>query len=147
MGSKYIHSNSHISFSVYSSHSCHFFRRDKSSTRRNVQESNTVQKDKYVPDRRNNGTHGIFRENFLEDVALTLKGNSIDCPADRGGNGQLTNEGGAAGSNERCDKGGHEDSKNMSHFSENNVCLHRMGQLVSAFANQAVELEVDAVIS
>lgn len=36
-----------------------------------------------------------------------------------------------------------EKAKNMSHFSENNLCLSRMGQIMSAFVDQAFELEFD----
>lgn len=113
-----------------------------------MQESNTIQKNKYVSEGRNNYTHGICRENFLEEVVvLTLKGDALDCPVDGKGNGQLMMKVVQRTAVKNVTREDRKTAKNMSHFSENNVCLHRMGQLMSAFANEAFELEVDAVIS
>lgn len=38
-------------------------------------------------------------------------------------------------------------AKNMLDFSENNICLHRLGRMIAAFGSQAFELEFDAVIN
>lgn len=47
----------------------------------------------------------------------------------------------------RCDKGRPTKAKNMLDFSENNICLHRLGRIIAAFGSQAFELEFDAVIN
>lgn len=86
---------------------------------------------------------------YLQGVLPILKGKELNYCVGRGGNSQHCNVGGTGDSKNTANvtKDDMSKAKNMLRFSENNVYLYRMGQIMSVFGNQAFDLDFDAVIS
>lgn len=99
-------------------------------------------KNKYVSEERNLVTWDLQGKLSRGDGTYPGREGS-NCHVGGIGNGQHSNEGGAGDSNKDMVKDDREKAKNMSHFSENNVCLPRMGHIMSAFTpvDQAFEFD------